>query len=50
MLALPGGYLYADDLIKAINTMHEKQMYKKFLLSIEFVSLVLYSKVNFLMM
>ena len=35
MLALPKGYLYADDLIKAINTMHKKQMYKKFLLSIK---------------
>ena len=50
MLALPNDYLYADDLIKAIKTMHEKQMYKKFLLSIEFVSLVLYSNVNFLKM
>ena len=30
ILALPGGYLYSNDLLDAIKTMHEKQMYKKF--------------------
>ena len=35
ILALPGGYLHSKDLINAIKTMHEKQMYKKFLLYIE---------------
>ena len=35
LLALPGGYLHSQDLIDAIKTMHEKQMYKKFLLYIE---------------
>ena len=35
ILALPGGYLYSKDLLGAIQTMHEKQMYKKFLLYIE---------------
>ena len=35
ILALPGGYLYSKDLLGAINTMHEKKMYKKFVLYIE---------------
>ena len=35
LLALPGGYLYSNDLLDAIKTMHDKQMYKKFLLYIE---------------
>ena len=35
IIGLPGGNLYADDLLGAIKTMHEKQMYKKFLLYIE---------------
>ena len=35
ILALPGGYLYSNDLLDAIKTMHDKQMYKKFILYIE---------------
>ena len=35
ILALPGGYLHSKDLLDGIKTMHEKQMYKKFLLYIE---------------
>ncbi|KAK8824652.1 hypothetical protein WA577_007048 [Blastocystis sp. JDR] len=35
ILALPGGYLYSKDLLGAIKTMHEKKMYKKFVLYIE---------------
>ena len=35
ILALPGGYLHSKDLLDAINTMHEKKMYKKFVLYIE---------------
>ena len=35
ILALPGGYLHSKDLINAIKTMHDKQMYKKFLLYID---------------
>ena len=35
ILALPGGYLYSKDLLGAIETMHEKKMYKKFVLYIE---------------
>ena len=35
LLALPGGYLYSNNLLDAIKTMHDKQMYKKFLLYIE---------------
>ena len=35
-IALPvGGYLYSDDLLKTIQTMHDKQMYKKFVLYVE---------------
>ena len=35
ILALPGGYLHSKDLLDAINTMHEKEMYNKFVLYIE---------------
>lgn len=35
ILALPGGYLHSKDLLDGIKTMHEKQMYKKFVLYIE---------------
>ena len=35
ILALPGGYLHSKDLLDAINKMHEKKMYKKFVLYIE---------------
>ena len=35
LLSLPGGYLYSKDLLDAIQIMHERQMYKKFLLYIE---------------
>ena len=35
ILALPGGYLHSKELLDAINTMHEKEMYNKFVLYIE---------------
>ena len=35
ILALPGGYLHSKELLDAIKTMHEKQMYNKFVLYIE---------------
>jgi legumain len=35
ILALPGGYLHSKDLLNAIKTMHEKEMYNKFVLYIE---------------
>ena len=35
LLSLPGGYLHSKDLLDAIQIMHERQMYKKFLLYIE---------------
>ena len=35
LICLPGGYLYSKDLLNTIQTMHERQMYNKFVLYIE---------------
>ena len=35
VLSLPGGYLYSRDLLDTINKMHEKKMYKKFLIYVD---------------
>ena len=35
VLALPGGYLHSKDLLDAINTMHEKEMYNKFVVFVD---------------
>mgnify|MGYP003293372369 CR=1 FL=1 len=35
LIAFPSGYLYADDLQKTLDTMHEKKMYKKLVFYME---------------